>query len=500
MTGSSAALPPHPSRPAARPTTTLLAAILSATLASCVPASLAAADEEAPSVPKVDNVILVSIDSLRPDHLGTYGYEPPTSPVIDALAAKGLVFERAYSTTSWTLPSHMALLTGLFDIEHTVVTGSEALPPAVPTLAELASKSGVRTTGFFSGPYLAPDFGFDRGFDHYESCATYSTDSLREDMPPSIHLAAHADVTNPRLLAAVERWLKDGPPAQRNFLFLHMWDVHFDYLAPNRYLEMFDPDYEGTLTGIGVSGASGVKAEMDEKDHRHLRALYDAEIRYTDETLGRILDLLEKHGLMKNTALIVLADHGEEFFEHDFFGHRRTLYEEVVRIPLIVSLPGAGPAAGRSASVVSITDVFPAICELLDLECAGRKSSILQAWTGGSTSAPPTSARLELTSSRFPGSNQVGMVRGKHKVLSWTARNEAVLFDLTSDSGEPLEKIGPKSELPEHGKALLRELEEDVAASRTRAASRDAAASDSEGPANIRPEVLRQLRDLGYIE
>lgn len=297
--------------------------------------------KSAQTLPRPD-ILLVSIDSLRSDHLGCYGYPKPTSPCIDRLAAEGVRCEKAISTTSWTLPAHAAMFTGLFDSTHGVVDNGLRLSDGHQTIAEVLRKDGYRTAGFYGGPYLHPAFGLAQGFGHYESCMSDmpSAAAVRTMSQQDVN-ASHHDVTGPRTLAAFTKWLDgpEGPDTQPFFAFVHLWDVHYDYIPPPEYAKLFDPDYTGTIDGTNLKENPAINSKMAPRDLQHLVALYDGEIRSTDDVLAKILGELDRKGRLANTLVIVTADHGEEFFEHGGKGHQSTLHEELIRVPLIFRWP-----------------------------------------------------------------------------------------------------------------------------------------------------------------
>ena len=239
---------------------------------------------------------MISIDSLRPDHLGCYGYGRATSPAIDRLAAEGVRFETAVSTTSWTLPAHAALFTGLYDSAHGLYDNGLSLADEHRTLAETLAEHGYQTAGFFGGPYLHPTFGLGQGFEHYQSCMTrWPTTSAKPDVRAESRAArgaSHADVTGPRTLEEFGRWLDGADRGRPFFLFVHLWDVHYDYIPPPEVAALFvDPAYRGASTGADFAEARALGGHGSPRPtQQHLIALYDAEIRFTDEILGRILD------------------------------------------------------------------------------------------------------------------------------------------------------------------------------------------------------------------
>ncbi len=321
----------------------LVAAILLASsLGACAPA---------PSAP---NIVLVSIDSLRPDHLGAYGYGRPTSPHLDRIAAQGIVFTRAYSTTSWTLPSHLSLFTGLYPAEHGVIVDGQRLAATIPLLPELLARGGYRSAAVVSGPYLHGGFGFARGWEVYD-------DSLVSgDTFDPRAASAHEKITSPTVhRRAME--LLDRLEGGRFLLFLHYFDVHYDYLPPAPWDRAFDPDYRGAVDGRNVEHDARVSATMVPRDLDHLVALYDGEIRWVDEWIGRLDAELKRRNLDRRTLFVITADHGEEFFEHGEKSHHKNLYDTSLRIPLVIRLPDGRFAGRRVASPVSLVDLLPTL-------------------------------------------------------------------------------------------------------------------------------------------
>ncbi|HKX45321.1 MAG TPA: sulfatase, partial [Planctomycetota bacterium] len=321
--------------------------------------------------------MLLSIDSLRPDHLSAHGranaVEPgaPSSPGFDAFARGGVRFEQAVSTTSWTLPAHVALLTGLPDLLHGVTDNFKRLGDGHVTLAELFRDAGYRTAGFFSGPNLHPAFGFGQGFEAYEDRSRLDVAAARFEGRElgdlrDVHLASHRAVTSPALLEGASAFLRAAAGEGRPFfLFVHWWDPHYDYLAPEEIARRFvDPAYRGDVSGAhAVDKTKAVGAE----DVRHLRELYDAEVRFTDDHVARLLGVLDELGLADDTLVVWTADHGEEFYERGRWGHQRTLYDEVVRIPLALRWPGVLPAGVVATGQARLYDVYATLADLCDL-------------------------------------------------------------------------------------------------------------------------------------
>jgi len=309
------------------------------------------------------NILLISIDSLRADRLGVYGNTRDTSPTIDRLATEGVRFANAISPTSWTLPAHATLLSGLDQRHHQVINVGSHIAGEIDLLAEKFARAGYETIGLYSGPFLDPAYGFAQGFDEYVSCMSEAT---AKSEGPAAWTSSHSDQTNPKVESSFLAWL--SRKGERPFFaFVHMWDVHYDYIPPPRYAAMFDVGYKGKLDGRDIV-RRGFPLNATPSDVEFLLSLYDAEIRYTDDTLGHLIDALRERGLLENTAIVVTADHGEEFKDHGGKGHQHTLYEELIHVPLILWQPGRVPRGKVIEQPVSLTDVAPTILAIAGLE------------------------------------------------------------------------------------------------------------------------------------
>ena len=380
------------------------------------------------------NVLLISIDALRPDHLGCYGYARDTSPNLDALARRGTRFHHAVSTTSWTLPAHMSLFTGLEIAAHGVATDGFSLHPAIPTLAAILQARGFATAAFCSSPYLNPAFGFARGFDTY-----HNTDMEQPDFIDTTSMAdrerwdrTHGEVTSPRIRDLALGWLGRRRPAPF-FLFLHFWDPHYDYLPPPPYDTRFDPGYTGSISPSRYMHNAAIHPGMDPRDLAHLVARYDGEIAFTDHHIGEILRALETLGLADDTLVVVTADHGAEFFEHGNKGHRATLYDETVRIPLIIHLPGGEPVERRVGSQAGIIDIAPTILDALGVPVpAGMQGVSLLPFLRGEVprgfGENPLALELE--------GILAGLRTNRRKLLHNTIHKTSVILDLERDPAE----------------------------------------------------------------
>jgi arylsulfatase A-like enzyme len=294
-----------------------------------------------PARPQADpgvNFLLISVDTLRADHLGCYGYHRATAPTMDALGASGAVFETAISPSSWTLPVHMSMFTSLYPSFHKIEKagrlGSIRLDASVPTLPEILKAAGYATAGFSANGYLDPVWGFDRGFDFYGRYVTQA----------------------PEQTGRVVTWLEwhrfhvdRGLVPSRFFGFVHYMDPH----NPRRGKTFLPKDGEPTR-------------------RRNQVAYYDGEIRYLDAALKPILEALEEAGWRDATMIILTSDHGEEFQDHGAIGHKNTLYHEQLRVPLIVAYPRGIQAGQRIAAPVSLLDIFPTVLAFADRALPGE--------------------------------------------------------------------------------------------------------------------------------
>ncbi len=423
-----------------------------------VAAGLAGLLSAAPPVDDVQerpNVLLVSIDSLRADHLGSYGYERDTSPTIDRLAREGVLFENAISPASWTVPAHMTLLTALPPEVHQVSSHRRALHPAAVTLAEVLRDAGYRTAGFVSGPTVMSNYGFGQGFELYDETVA------------AMHRNPNRGITSPAIVERVAAYLDEWDASGRGapfFAFVHLWDVHYDYAPPAPYDRMFDPDYTGDLTSEDFERNERLHAGMPERDLQHLIALYDGEIRFTDEHLGRIVEHLERLGVLDHTIVVVTSDHGDEFFEHGQKGHSKTLYDEIVRVPLVIRYPPRVTFGRRITEQVRLMDVAPTILGLAGIE--GRRALglwmpmpyqalDLTPWIAGRRLYAPLPELLAFSEStaflgvkRSVRTNQAKLIRHHQR----PERTE--LFDLARDPGERTNLFGSAQARP-----LRRELD-----------------------------------------
>ncbi|MHC4064399.1 MAG: sulfatase [Planctomycetota bacterium] len=362
-------------------------------------------------------MLLISVDTLRRDHLGCYGYRRATSPNIDELARGGVVFENAVSTCSWTLPAHASMLTGLYPAFHGLQDDGTKLASSVPTLAEGFTKLGYHTVGVVSHVYVSREFGLERGFHTFD-------DSLIE-----------AGATNPIAEQIVDRFLSvmnEAPPG-RFFAFVHFFDPHWDYTPPPPFNTRFtDPAYAGPVDGTLPSMLKYLHGSrpMPEADRQQAIALYDGEIAYVDEQIGRLIRALEDQGRLENTLIAITSDHGEEFKEHGRLGHGKTLFAEQLRAPLIVAGHSAFPARSRRSELLSLIDLGPT---LLDLAGGDYLRNVQGVALLGAAGRPDRVVFAE--SVRF--GNEMRTARtSRYKLIHYLQGDYRHLYDLRSDPWE----------------------------------------------------------------
>jgi len=456
-----------------------------------------------PSVPAAPlagfNLVLVNIDALRADHLGFEGYARQTSPFLDTLAARGVVFDAAHAASSYTRESVASLLTGQLP-SHGGAAGWNAAPaPDAPHLGEILRAAGYRT-GFFSNTVMLRNPGFTRGFDEVQH------------LPSSWNVSGEG----PRLSERALRFARDN--ASRRFaMYLHYLDPHAPYepapelvrrftsaeLPPN--LDLYR-DVEPNLSALRASGFGPGEARFEAMVLR-----YDAEIAGTDAAIAQLVGGLEALGLADRTLLVVTADHGEEFLEHGWVEHGWTLYEESLRVPLLFYAPRA-LAPARVAARVSALDVVPSLLGLLGIAAPSARldgAPLFSLDPGAAT--PEVGPRVQIAELLIPFRNPARAVTwGDAKYLAaqrWLAPearyaadqagasgappldpaappSHEELYDLATDPGETRDQLAAAPERGREGRERL-------------AASLGAAPAPRQAPV-VPPEELERLRALGY--
>jgi len=426
------------------------------------------------------HLVVVSLDTTRADHLSAYGYARPTSPRLDALLPSSVVFDAATTPMPSTMPAHASMFTSLFPRTHGVRKNGVPLAAVAPTLAEALSAAGWRSAGFASSYVLHRKFGIARGFGAWDddfagvACKGFPPGDGEEDS-----FCRRGEQTVERALAWLDAggWLEASRrPTEPFFAFVHLFDAHNPYAPPPGHAELFPP------TGAAPS-------DLDREI-----AAYDGEIHYADARLGSIVDRLAASGLLDDTILVVVGDHGEGLMQHGWMTHGMMVYEEAVRVPLVVRWPRRIAGGRRLAAPVSLVDLAPTLLDLAGLGealPARQGRSLAPALLEGlplDAGRPVVAQRRTYKRQRLRGHDVAGeksSVRvGRWKYIEAPTEGTRELYDLELDPGEL----------------------ENLVDTRTRETARLAgelaswrAATPEEFGGEVAPDDVERLRALGYV-
>jgi arylsulfatase A-like enzyme len=410
------------------------------------------------------NIVLISLDTLRADHVGAYGYQRDTSPNMDQLARNGVLFADTIAPAPQTLASHASLFTSLIPSHHGALANFKfKLSEDAVTMAEILAEQGYATVSFNDGGLLDPEFGCDQGFDVYDSTMRKSRFASRVE--------------------PAAQWLSDRL-VEPFFLFLHTYEVHLPLVPEPEYLALFESDYEGPLPGhFGgkvLKEFRGGKYGEDPADIEHIVAIYDACIRSMDSSLGDLIGALKDNRLYDRSLIIVTSDHGEEYGERGRIAvHGPTLYDEVIRVPLIIKFPHdrfGGTVVDRQ---VRLIDILPTTLEVIGVEPLPHfeGSSLIGLVRGDEDRDLPAVSETKRGSVSSLRDSSWKLIRGNRR---------RQLFDLTSDPGESQDLIEQRAV---HADSLEESLDEIRA-------SRPSLRTDYDPSA----ESVERLRALGYVE
>jgi arylsulfatase A-like enzyme len=448
--------------------------------------------ESAARTPARPTILLISVDCLRADHVGVYGYEKPTTPSIDELAKEATVFREAASASSWTIPSHMSMFTGLPPLFHGVSESQDRfwagtatkLAPSVPYLAEILARDGYDTAGVVSSVAMSQVYGFERGFGVYR-----------------LHPASAAQVVDSALDLA-----RRGK-GREQFLFLHFIDAHWPYLPmvefreyAREFLDRFPPRPRDISELTRRLSGKAEKARPE--DAAEALSLYDAAIAHVDRELGRLFRELRALEIYDDSLILVTSDHGESFHDHGTWGHGRNLYQELTHVPLVVKWPRGG-LKGEVREPVGLVDLFPTL--LAEAGIAPPPNDGMSLRFAAESDREGFSSREILMDvsweDRFRRETMVSVRRGDRKYvavfpyvaseeLSWSTLLREELYDLASD---PLEK-----------KNLAGTLEAEASPLRERVrayldSTRAFRSRHRGGAIEIDEDVERSLESLGYV-
>jgi arylsulfatase A-like enzyme len=408
------------------------------------------------------SVILISIDTLRADHLGCYGYEKQTTANIDQFSKECVLFKNTIVQAPSTEPSHASIFTSMLPSGHgAFFTMKQKIADNVKTMAEIFKENGYATASFNGGAQLSAEFGFDRGFDKHESSKGNFMSKVNAAKP----------------------WLikKKG---QKFFLFLHTYETHHPYTPRPEYLEMFDKNYKGQLpqdiSGEILTDINEGRLKITEADKQHIINAYDAEIYSMDKAFKALVDFLKKNGLYDKTIIIFTSDHGEEFGEHGMMGwHSHTLYDELLKVPLIIKFPDSAYASSTVEAQVRSIDILPTVLDVLGIAAPeGIEGVSLTKWFSSKKSIP----LLSVSEQDTEGIRHPSAIRSRQ----WKYYDNLIhklLFDLQAD---PLEQKPLKG-----GGNLAEQLEEILDRQATKGTSKKT---------EINPDTIKRLKSLGYIK
>lgn len=449
-----------------------------------------------PAVPKSPtpqagppNLILLSIDTLRRDHLPIYGYDRNTSPNLLEFSKRAVTFDSAITTHTNTAPAHATMMTGKYPGSHGIYNNRSALRDDVQTLAELLGQHGYRTGAFLSGMTLSQHTKLQRGFEVYDAIASPK-----------------------RQRRAKKTWAKAGPWLREVaktdsplFLFLHFYDPHNPYDPPAGFGKAFGQRREfqkGQVEHVrkNYTGASH-RQRVDE-----LISRYDGEIAYADHFAGKLLTELEELGRMENTMVIFTSDHGETLFERDWvFDHGCQLYDEQVRVPLVIRFPGDQYAGMRVEAQVSHVDLMATILETLGIDppelyegrslvslVAGKKDATGNHTTPAFSIARLRKKRLGSLASQVGGGKFLTSARTlDYKLVAYPAKDGGWLTQLFDLRADPEERENLVDKHPEQSRELAAALEQWRTSTQF---------SEPQKSPELSPELQDSLRSLGYIE
>jgi arylsulfatase A-like enzyme len=482
--------------------------------------------------PKHDlpNVILISIDTLRADHLGCYGYDRNTSPNLDDLAEESILFTKNFAPSSTTTPSHVSMLTSLYPLAHDVLSNreSQSYSEDIIPLTQILKDNGYKTAGFVGGAGVSKIKGFSRGFDFWSE---------------GRYILAH--------FPEVKEWLSTNREG-KFFLFFHFYDVHAPYVFRENYTDMyhnidyykdlisriekitsvesFSLDYYDSLTdqekfdllvsrliqefkrkpeeGVEAAAQREIFARLEEwstfpdygKQIQLLVDSYDAGIKYTDHKLGEFFSFLKSRGLWENTMLVVTSDHGEEFMEHNMVTHGINLYDTLIHVPLIIKMPEiSGKKVKRVSHLSEIVDIMPTILDVLGVKFAGQmqgKSLIPLIYNGENNGKDAVFASVEIGDS--PKKRSIRTDFWKYIIFDMDYSESDEFYNLENDGSELRNLISEKKKVGRQLKGYLSDHIRDCLSLYNAKYSQRRKAED-DYPEEVRKKQIEILRALGYV-
>ena len=428
------------------------------------------------------DIVLISIDTLRPDRLSAQGFPLGTSPEIDRLLAEGALYPEAVAASPGSAASHAALLTARYPISNGVWANFSVLDESVTTLAEILARRGYRTGGFVTNTFLGRQFRFDQGFGTYVESGV--VERLEEPSAAGLHrslvvvqivdrLRGRFDPGSDPSFDTALAWLRES--RRPTFAFVHLMDVHSPYVPPPPY---------GPLFGADPGGGPGAPAHRNRFGWRPSEEAYLAEIRFADTKIGRLRRLLEELGTLDDAVVVLTSDHGENLLDHEpHFSHGSTLYDATLRILTGIRAPGLVAPRTLDAGVLENVDVFPSVFALL-----GWKS--FPEWEGRGVAPGAPRSPADVTISQL---NRDFAIRARDWKVIRRETGERWLHRLDLDPAEQTTHPPPDELLLRSEAAFKAWFDSTATALYEERASRVA-------PEELSPELLEKLRTLGYVE
>ena len=428
------------------------------------------------------NILFISVDSLRDDHLGCYGYHRNTSPNIDKFASESIVFKNTICQAPWTKPSVGSMLTSLYPAVHgadsqgehgdnfseaQILNNVSVLNKSAITLAEVLKNNGYVTAGFTGGGYTHSFFGFGKGFDVYH------------DNAGGIKTINYE----------IFDWLKKNNE-KPFFIFTHFFDAHYPFKVIPPYGKMFGT-YKSKVNvdrQFEIAVNSG-KQKLNDEDINRLKSLYDGGIYYTDTQLGLLFNMLKKMGCYDNTIIVLSSDHGEGFMEHDLIAHADIMYNEVMRIPLIIRWPELEKDKMVDNQARSI-DIMPTLLDFIGVKPPPN--------IHGVSLYPMIRGELRDGLIAFSETERMGLQKavmdGHYKLLYNSRLKREEFYDLKEDPKENHNKAGEYHEKLSYMRSLLDDWNKEIDKCKA-----DIQSEDMQGKDKMDDLVIKQLKGLGYI-
>ncbi len=420
------------------------------------------------------NIIILLVDALRPDHLGCYGYDRPTSFFMDSLSRGGTLFSNAFVHSTMTHSSTACLFTGTIPPANGVHEWADASAPDMKTadklqdqsvtIAEMLKRRGYHTAAFLANWHITPQVGYKQGFDEYKNKKN-----------------VRAGILNKMAV----KWMESHTD-KPFFCYIHYMDVHMPYKPPAPYNLIYIPD-KGLVPGNNMPSPAVLK----EKNLPYVIGQYDGQIHYLDDQLRIFWEMMRNRGLLENTLVVLTADHGEELMDHDGFGHAISLYDELLHVPLVFWFPGVIPAGVVREEMVMQTDIFPTLASFAGASCEGLPlyGTGLFSAADGSNSFKSGDLRI-LYAEVITYKNHVNIkaLRTCEEKLiiskSRVHQPEKRYFDLINDPGEKINIYSPVYPRLDSLEALLSELEKGIPGEKV----------------ELDAEHIKELESLGYLE